>query len=110
MPRLVRELDNLVFDRGAVTRTNSFYLTTIQRRSRYALLKNPVGLRGSVGNVAGDLRSIDSRRHERKRCRLGVAMLWFESRPIDGSPIQPRRRPGFHPSPLKIQSSKLVAQ
>ncbi len=47
---------------------------------------------------------------KRKWSRISVAMLRLKSRPINGAPIQPRRRPSLEALPRQAERSKLIPE
>ncbi len=75
MPGFIRERNDLIFDRRAVPRTNSFDLPAEERRSRNVVTNDLVSFLGCVGDVTRNLSAIDPGRHERERSRLGISML-----------------------------------
>ena len=59
MPPPIRELDDLVLDRGAVARPHALYLTAVERRPAQAVLQDLVGPLVGIGDVALDLLALD---------------------------------------------------
>ena len=103
MTRLVGKPDNLILNRRAVPRTDALNLTTVQRGAGDVLAAAFMRLRRGVSDVAGYLRPLDLIGNKRERSWLRIACLRFEAAPIDGPPIQPRRRPSFQPLPVQTQ-------
>src|SRR5690349_14979801 len=106
MPRLIRELNDLVFDRGAITRADTFDCSGVQRRLGQILPNRIVYLGRRVADIAVDLLLLDAIGGKGKRYRNLVAGLRFERLPIDSSAVQPWRRARFQsahrkPRPLE---------
>ena len=110
MTRLIREFDDLVLDRRAVSRPYAFDLPAIQRRAWNRLPQNAPCLLGGITDVARNLRPRDLPGQERKRRRIGVTRLRFEPLPVDAATVEPRRRTGLQPHPRKTEGPQLIAQ
>src|SRR5438128_6650620 len=110
MPRLVGKLDDLVFDRWTIPRTNPLDLATIKRRSRNRLADHLMRDFVGVCDVTGHLRTIDLRRKEGKRSRLGIAMLRLEAVPVDAAAIQAWWSPRLQALPVQPEVAKLIAK
>src|ERR1035438_4544792 len=80
--QFIGEFDDLVLDRRTIPRPNALDLSAIQRRPWNGLTQNARRLFRGIPNVALDLRPCDLVGEKRKRRRLGVARLRFESRPV----------------------------
>ena len=106
MTRLVRELDDLVFDRRAIPRTDAFNLPAVERRTRNRFPQNPLRFLRGVADVALDLRPLDLAPSGTKTAsdphRPAAARTWHQSM---RAAVQPRRRAGFQPRPVQTQAS-----
>ena len=83
VPPPIRELDDLVLDRGAVARSHALYLAAVERGPAQAVLQDVVGALIGIRDVALDLIALDRLGAERKRCWHGIARLGFEGIPVD---------------------------
>ena len=88
---LVRELDDLVFDRRAVARADGLDLPGVHGRARDVFADEAQRFRRGVGDVAGDLALRDLVGAEAERCGVGVAGLLGEALQ---SMVRPSRRGG----------------
>src|SRR6478672_6278955 len=86
---LVRELDDLIFNAGAVARTNALDLPGIHRRTVHVLSNDPVRLCCGEGDIAGHLLLRDLFSAEAERRGIGVARLHLKTLPINAAAIQP---------------------
>src|ERR1700752_190041 len=93
--RLIRELDDLVLDRGTVAWADTLYLAGIQRRLGNILANRIVNLRRRIADITFDLALIEAVCGKRKRHRGFIARLGFESAPVDGSSIKTGRGSGL---------------
>src|SRR5579885_1037719 len=107
VPLFIRELDDFVFYRGTVPRTDAFYLPAIERRSRDIFTQHPMRFLRSVRRITLDLSSVDGTGKKRERSRLRVSVLRFKTRPVDGSSIQTRRSSRLQTCPLQPQAAQL---
>ena len=90
--RLVRKLDDLVFDRRAVARADALDAARVHGRAMHVLANEAQRLRRGEGDVAADLRLNDLLGAEAEGRGIGVAGLLFEDLPIDGAAVEARRR------------------
>ena len=109
MPLFVRKSHDLVFEGGAISRTNPLDLAVEQRRLidvRENETANPLVC---VQKVAGRSWPIDSARREGKRHRHIVAKLFLEATggdlcvEVNARPVKPRRCAGLQTAPLKSE-------
>ena len=110
MRRLIRKLDELVFDGRAIPRADPADLAAVQRRSRDALLQDALGFRRGMADMAPDLGPVDPLGKKRERRGDCVALLRLEAGPIDRAAVQPWRGAGLEPRPLQPQISELIAE
>src|SRR5258708_32079619 len=103
MPSLVRKLDNLVLNGRAIARTDSLDLAAVERRPWNRLANHAVRGFVGVGDMARNSWAIDLLGEERKRSRLGIAMLWLEAVPIDAASIQTPPSPRLQALPVPAQ-------
>src|SRR5579863_6526061 len=103
MPRLIGKLDDLVFDGGAVPRTNSLNLPAIEGRPGDAVAEKLMRFLRRIGDIARYLLSLYLLGKKGERSWLRVSSLRLEARPINGSPIQPRRGPGLEALPFEAK-------
>ena len=105
MRLLVWELDDFVFDGGAVPRANRLNLPAVHRRAMHIFADDAMRFLGGEGNVAGHLPVM--MRHtlgtKTKRRGIGIAGLYCETRPINRSAVEPRRRSGLEPATAQPQ-------
>jgi len=95
MPRSLRETDNLVFNRRAVTRPDTGNFSAKKRGSADVGPNNFMGTLIGIGNPAGQGGTIvNVIVNKRKRFRL-IAVLFFQFAVINGVTCYPRRSPGF---------------
>src|ERR1019366_8536799 len=114
--KLVREfvgkLDDLVFNRGTVTRSRRLNLPAVHRRAMHVLANDAMRLFGGKGDVAGHLRVV--MRHapctKAERSRVQIARLPLEARPVNAAPVKARRRPGLEPASAQAKLLKRFAQ
>src|SRR5687767_3118766 len=98
MSVFVRELDDLVLDRRTVTRPDPLDLPGVEGGLVQVIpdcLMEPIAC---VTDKTLYLRLFDLLSSEREGDRPLVRRLRLESVPVDGSPVQPRRRAGLQPS------------
>src|SRR5258707_13850129 len=95
---LVGELDDLVFDAGAVTRTNALDLARIHGRAVHVFSDDAVRLCRGEGDIARHLLLRDLLCTEAEGRGIGVARLHLKAGPVNASSIQPRRRSGLKPA------------
>src|SRR5215510_3613552 len=111
-----READDLVLERGTVTRTDSLNLAVIERRlaeiRRHQFSDSFVG----VNEIARDLLDIERFGQERERDRRVIAGLEREppigDAPIerDGGTMQAGRRAGFQSPPDEAKRFERLGQ
>src|SRR6187399_800429 len=101
MTILIRELDDLVFNRRAIPRANTLNLSAVQRRSRHVPPDNRMDPRIGPRDVALNLIFQFRCCPERERRRSGISILRFKFRKIDGSLVESRRSTRLQPPPLK---------
>ena len=107
---LVRKLDDLVFDGGAVARAGGVDLAAVHGRAMDVLADDAMGLRRGVGDVAGDLRLGDAAGAEAEGRGIGVAGLRLEARKIDGAAIEARRSSGLEAAVAEAESLEAFAE
>src|ERR1043165_1996353 len=98
---LVMKLHYLVFNRRAVTRANTLDLATVERRAVDIRANELVDLLVGMRDVAANLICKWSRGAKRKRCGLGISLLRFKLREIDGPPVEAWWRTCFQSAPLE---------
>ena len=96
----VAETVDFRLDRRAVTRAGRADLTAVHRRERHIIAQKLVQFRVRPGRPTRELFDVQFPRHKRKRTRVFVAGLNFETRIIDRSPVQTRRSAGFEAQQL----------
>ena len=101
----VAELDDLVLDRRAVARPDAFDRAGIHGRAAEIGTDQFMRRRHGAGYSAMDLRIEDAVGHQRERHWIIVRCLAFQRRPIDGSTVEARGRPGLEPSELETGTS-----
>src|SRR5579872_7041628 len=94
---LIRELDDLVFDRRAIARTDRLNLPAVHRRAVHVFSDDPVRLGSGPCDVTGHLRvmMLDAFRAEAKRRGILVARLRWKLGPIDGAAVETWRSSGL---------------
>src|SRR5258708_2082483 len=107
---LVRELDDLVFDAGAVTRANALDLPGIHRRAMHVFADDAMRFRGGESDIARHLLLRDLFCAEAERRGIGIAGLGFESRPVDGAAVETRRRARLQAAAAQTQQLERLAQ
>src|SRR5579862_3516799 len=112
MRLLVGKLDDLVFDRGTVTRADRLDLAAIHRRTVHVLANDAVGFRSGPGNVAGHLRVMMGHAFstKAKRCGINVARLLGKAGPVDGAAVEARRSSGLEATAAQAEFLQSLAQ
>ena len=100
MSLFIAETVDFRLDRRAVTRAGRADLTAVHRRERHIIAQKLVQFRVRPGRPTRELVDVQLARHKRKRTRIFVAGLNFETRIIDRSPVQTRRSAGFEAQEL----------
>ena len=95
MRRLVGKTLDLVFDRGAIARPLPGNLPAIDCRKMQGVTDNTVCRGRGASDSAFYLRHVDLRCHCRKRNWRIIGRLHVNGCPVDGPPVQPRRRARF---------------
>ena len=108
--RLVRELDDLVFDGRAVARADALDAPGVHGRAVDVLADEAERLRRGEGDVAGDLRLNDLLGAEAEGRGIGVAGLLFERLPMDGAAVEARRRSCLEAASAKAQGAEGLAE
>src|SRR5580692_4030386 len=102
---LVRKFYDLVFDRGAIARTDRLDLPTVHRGAMHVLADDAVRFRSGRGDVTRNLRVV--MRHtlgaEAEGSGVGVSRLFGETRPVDGASIKARRGSGLEPAAAQAE-------
>ena len=91
MAVLAGEPDDLVLDRGTITRPAPSDLARIDGRAVDVLPDDRMGRLGRAGHSAFDLPVHQARRHRAERLRLIVAGIGAQPVPVDGPSVQSRR-------------------
>src|SRR5258705_3036959 len=110
MALAVGEADDLVLDRGAIARAGAFDLAGIDRRTMQVPADHLMTRGAGRGDVAVDLWRFDPAGHEGHRLRWPVPGLAVQTAPIDGFPVQSRRRAGLEPAPSKADALQPLGQ
>src|SRR5207244_5325520 len=97
----IAEPDDLVLDRGTIARTAALDLAGVHRRAVNIGPDHLMGRGRRSGNPTLDLRGRDPLGHDRERLRRVVAGLHFDSGPVDGRAIEPRRGTGLQSAECK---------
>src|SRR5579864_4791500 len=92
---LIWKLDDLVFNAGTITRTNTLDLPGIHGRAVYVFRDDAVRLRRSERDIAGHLLLCDLLCAEAERRGIGVSRLNLKSLPVNAAAVEPRRRSGL---------------
>src|SRR5690242_21763936 len=93
--QLVRKLDDLVFNRRAVARTDGLNLPRVHRRAMNVLANDAVCFFGRERDVAWHLLLRDLLGAEAKRSGIIIAWLHGKARPIDGAAVEAGRSTGL---------------
>ena len=110
MTGLIGKLDDLVFDRGTVARSNPLDLSAVEGRTLDILTQNLERPVGGVRNVALDLFAVDAFGTKREGRGLAVAGLRLEHVPVNRAAIEPRRRARLQSSAAKSEATKHLPQ
>src|SRR5580704_7756146 len=102
--RLVGKLDDLVFDRWAITRTDGLNLPRVHRRTGDILANDAQRLRRGVRDVARNLALRELAGAKTERSGIGITGLRFETAPVDGAAIEARRRSGLEPASAQTET------
>ena len=97
-------------DRRAVARPDSADLAGKEGRAVEIRADDLVGARVGAGDGAEELRRHPAFAHRRHGPAILVRRLALELRPVDGAPVQPRRRPGLEPGERQLEIMELVRQ
>ena len=108
--RLVRELDDLVFDGRAVARADALDAAGVHGRAMDIFADEAQRLRRGEGDVATDLRLNDLLGAEAEGRGIGVAGLLFERLPVDGAAVEARRRSGLEAAGAKAERAQGFAE
>src|SRR5690606_6322482 len=100
---LVGEAHDLVFERGAVARPDSRNLPVVERRAVDVLPHECMRLAGRMEDVTGDLLALETVGQERERDGRIVAGIELESRKVNRTPIQARRRACLETPPCEAE-------
>src|SRR5689334_2049801 len=96
MAFLVRKLDDLVFNAGAVARANPFDMTTVHRREVEVITNHLVSGVVGVSQPAGQQVVSFARRTEVRKCqRLSIRGLQFSLAEINAVFVNPRWSAGL---------------
>ena len=98
------EADNLVLDRGAITRPAALDLPGIHWRPVNICSHNLVRRLDRTRDRAVNLRIRDPLGQRREWLRRFIARLRFQAHPVDSLAVEPGRRPGLQPPERKTQS------
>src|SRR6266852_9475331 len=104
MAILLCKFHDLVFDRGAVSRSHTFDLTRIKRRLMKVLSNRFVYIGRRIADVAIHLRLFDLVGRKRECDWPLVRLLTLEGVPVDRSPVQSRRRSRFESADRKAKT------
>ena len=107
---LIRKANHLVFNRGAIARSDTLDLPGVHRRAADVLADDPQGLRRGVGDVAGDLLLRQLHRAKAEGRRLRISGLLRKPAPIDAAAVQPRRCPGLQTASAQAQPFERLPQ
>src|SRR5215831_11187262 len=102
MARLLAELDDLVLDRRAVARSDSFDVSAIERRFVQVAPYHVVDRLVRIADEAFDLRAVYRIGLERERNGALVAGLPLELSVVDRAAVQPWRSPGLQPAHAEL--------
>ena len=110
--RLVGKLDDLVLDRGTISRSDRFDLAAVHGRAMDVLADDAVGFRGGERDVARHLAVGvgDPAGAEAEGRGVGIAGLRLEARPVDGAAVEARRRAGLQPAAAQAELLDVLAQ
>ena len=110
--QLVRKLYNLVFNRGAIARSNRLNLPAVHWRAVDVFANNAMRLCRGKRNVARYLRIV--MRHalgsKTKWRGIDVAGLRLEFRPVNAAPIQPRRGSSLKTAPTQPEALQRLTE
>src|SRR5439155_9669303 len=97
MHLLVRELDDLVFNRWTVARADRLDLPAVHGRAVHVLSNDAVRLRRRPGNVTRHLRVVmrDALGTKAERRRIDISRLLGKARPVDAASVKARRSSGL---------------
>ncbi len=109
---LVGKLDDLVFDRRAIARSDGLNLAAVHRRAVHVLADDAMRFRRGPRDVAGHLRVVmrDALGAEAEGRGIDIAGLHLESRPVDGAAIEARRRAGLQAASAQAEFLERFAE
>ena len=109
---LVGELDDLVFDRGAVARADRLDLTAVHRRAVDVLADDAMGLGRGPGDVAGYLRIVMRYPLGAEAEWSGIFVTWLEreARPVNGASVEARRSAGLEAAAAQAELLESFAE
>ena len=107
---LVGKSDNLVFDRGAVPRANTFDMTAVHGGEVDVLADDVMGRLIGMGHTARHLPNHRSGAHKGEQGRLVIAGLLFGPRPVNGLAVESGRGPGLQSPSLQAEIAHLISK
>src|SRR5579863_4367532 len=112
MRGFVGEFHDLVFDRRTISWSDRLNLAAIHGRAMHVLANDALGFGRGPGDVARHLRIVMSYAFgaEAERCRIGVARLKLELRPVDSASVEARRGSGFEAAAAQAELFERFAE
>src|SRR5579859_1109858 len=108
--QLVGKFDDLVFNAGAVARTDGFNLARVHGRAMDILGNDAVRLFCSECDVTRHLLLFDLFGAKAEGCRVGIARLQLKARPVNRAPIEAWGRAGLKAASAQAQQLERFAQ
>ena len=110
--QFVGKLDDLVFNRGTITRPRRMNLSAVHRRTMHVLANDAMRLFGGERDIARHLRIVmrNPPRSEAERSGIHISRLPLEARPVNRASVEPRRRPGLEPASAQAKLLERFAQ
>src|SRR5579875_2257882 len=106
----IRELDDFVFNRGAITRAQALDLPRVKRRTMQIVAEDLVSFGIRITDPAHGLRLTDGPGSEAERCGNRIARLHLKPGEVNGARIKTRGGSRLEPSHFKSMPSQGLTQ
>src|SRR5579884_3473781 len=104
--KFIRELDDFVFNRGAITRAQALDLPRVKRRTMQIVAEDLVSFGIRITDPAHGLRLTDGPGSEAERCGNRIARLHLKPGEVNGARIKTRGGSRLEPSHFKSKPSQ----